>query len=33
MIGATIKQRLDEEYKLGGEPESFQHFSSGFLAS
>jgi hypothetical protein len=33
MIDATIKQRLDEKYKLCGEPESFQHFSSGFLAS
>ncbi len=24
MIDATTNQRLDEEYKLGGEPESFQ---------
>jgi hypothetical protein len=28
-IDATTNQRLDEEYKLGGEPESFQLESSG----
>jgi hypothetical protein len=29
MIDATTNQRLDEEYKLGGEPESFQLEKSG----
>jgi hypothetical protein len=28
-VDATTNQRLDEEYKLGGEPESFQLESSG----
>lgn len=29
MIDATTNQRFDEEYKLGGEPESFQLKKSG----
>ena len=30
MIDATIKQRLDEEYKLGGEPSHFNISPAAF---